>query len=64
MYCTGILDDVKERLRSVCAPEDAEYFHRTNSMYYVPWDVPLAPQTRISPKKRQNEVSGKKRVSK
>ena len=56
----GILDSVKERLKPVCAPQNGEeYFHRTASMYYVPWRVPLSPQTRISPKKPQNEVSGK-----
>ena len=55
---TGILDGVKERLRAVSVPQE-EYFHRTDRMYYVPWDVPLSPQTKITPKKVQDEVKGK-----
>ena len=55
---TGILDGMKERLRPVSVPQE-EYFHRTDRMYYVPWDVPLSPQTQITPKKVQDEVKGK-----
>ena len=54
----GILDGVKEHLRPVSVPQE-EYFHHTDRMYYVPWDVPLSPQTRITPKKVQDEVKGK-----
>ena len=52
-----ILDMVKERLKSrTVRPEDSEYFQRTDKMYYVPWDIPMSPQSKMSPKKQQQVV--------
>lgn len=55
-----ILQAIKQNLHSVCPPadQDMEYFQRTGSNYYVPWEIPLCPDEKISPKKKNEDLLG------